>query len=379
MQALWYWLSGVAMMGQPIPLRLSAMADHFSPFQRTRRGLLSLAALAVIPRGWAQTPPAIPLSGLHSYTLKVTDVARSIAFYQGLFGAGIQARLGGAVALRIGNGPHHFVLAPVAPGEAPGITRIGLAVPGFQPLTVQGWLTGHGITPSAAPSAGTDPLAFANRSWFPTGGPAGQPAPGDSPVLCFADADGLVYELSDPAYCGGGGVLSSVCAAVEPAPAPGRLTTVALSHFTNRVHNATQSNDYHKKLFGIEFQAYQGPNAPVIGTGDGIQFLMYIGGAGAGAPTRAGVIDHVCLSVTDFNVERILAILTDYGLTARADPANTPPLVHYVSLRLPNRGGAEGGTPELYFADPDGIRIQLQDPGYCGGTGYLGDDCSAPV
>jgi hypothetical protein len=44
---------------------------------------------------------------------------------------------------------------------------------------------------------------------------------------------------------------------------------------------------------------------------------------------------------------------------------------------MPNRGGAEGGTPELYFSDPDGIHVQLQEPSYCGGTGYLGNDCSA--
>jgi hypothetical protein len=50
-------------------------------------------------------------------------------------------------------------------------------------------------------------------------------------------------------------------------------------------------------------------------------------------------------------------------------------MMHWISMRMPNRGGAEGGTPELYFSDPDGIRIQLQDTGYCGGTGYLGDDC----
>jgi hypothetical protein len=46
-----------------------------------------------------------------------------------------------------------------------------------------------------------------------------------------------------------------------------------------------------------------------------------------------------------------------------------------VSLRLPNRGGAEGGTPEVYFSDPDGLAIQIQDAGYCGGGGYLGDQC----
>ena len=41
---------------------------------------------------------------------------------------------------------------------------------------------------------------------------------------------------------------------------------------------------------------------------------------------------------------------------------------------MPNRGGFEIGAPEVYFPDPDGIFIQMQDPSYCGG-GYLGENC----
>ena len=50
--------------------------------------------------------------------------------------------------------------------------------------------------------------------------------------------------------------------------------------------------------------------------------------------------------------------------------------MHYVTLRMENRGGAPGGTPELYFTDPDGILLQLQDVRYCGGAGKLGEVCS---
>src|SRR5262249_35093829 len=46
-----------------------------------------------------------------------------------------------------------------------------------------------------------------------------------------------------------------------------------------------------------------------------------------------------------------------------------------VSMRMENRGGAPGGTPELYFTDPDGLLMQLQDTSYCGGGGFLGDTC----
>ena len=51
------------------------------------------------------------------------------------------------------------------------------------------------------------------------------------------------------------------------------------------------------------------------------------------------------------------------------------PLRHYISMRMENRGGAKEGTPELYFTDPDGIVVQLQDVRYCGGAGGLGDVC----
>jgi hypothetical protein len=48
-------------------------------------------------------------------------------------------------------------------------------------------------------------------------------------------------------------------------------------------------------------------------------------------------------------------------------------------MRMPNRGGAPEGTPELYFSDPDGLSIQLQDVSYCGGGGYLGEVCTQPA
>jgi len=44
-------------------------------------------------------------------------------------------------------------------------------------------------------------------------------------------------------------------------------------------------------------------------------------------------------------------------------------------MRMEDRGGAPGGTPELYFTDPEGLLMQLQDTSYCGGSGFLGNDC----
>ena len=69
--------------------------------------------------------------------------------------------------------------------------------------------------------------------------------------------------------------------------------------------------------------------------------------------------------------------LETYGIKPRGSaPGPAGPLTSYVTMRMENRGGAPGGTPELYFTDPDGLLIQLQDVSYCGGAGYLGNVCS---
>jgi catechol 2,3-dioxygenase-like lactoylglutathione lyase family enzyme len=201
---------------------------------------------------------------------------------------------------------------------------------------------------------------------------------GETPELYFADPRGLIVQLSDTSYCGGTGELGNVCAAPETAPA-GMFNLTEISHFTAFVNDGAGANTYYQELFGLKVQSYQGPTSPVTGTGDGKQFVMYAGGPSENK-TPAN-LNHGCFNMTGFNVEQILAKLTEYGLKARPEAApggpapQAGPLMHYISLRMPARGGAEGGTPELYFTDPDGILMQLQDVSYCGGGGYLGNEC----
>ena len=125
----------------------------------------------------------------------------------------------------------------------------------------------------------------------------------------------------------------------------------------------------------MPIDTYQGA-LPLLRVGSGNQFLALAGGA---AGPQGAFIHHVCLTVDAFDPDRILGVLEDYGVTPRGgarDPVG--PLKSYVIMRMENRGGASGGTPELYFTDPDGILIQLQDSSYCGGAGYLGGVCGIP-
>jgi hypothetical protein len=83
------------------------------------------------------------------------------------------------------------------------------------------------------------------------------------------------------------------------------------------------------------------------------------------------------MNMDGFKPDDVIKSLESFGLKSReTTPGPVAPLRHYISMRMENRGGAKEGTPELYFTDPDGILMQLQDTSYCGGGGSLGEDCS---
>ena len=333
-----------------------------------REFLQMIPLLAAAPSALAQDIGPVAVQKIHSCDMRVTDVARSVKFYQDLFGAPVQARRGEQVFLRVGDGPRFFSLSPTLPGQEPGFSHIGLSVAGFDAEQIQAQLERFGIARGVAPTRDQSRLSVASTSWLEQQGAVSE--------LFFADREGLIYHLMGDNYCGGNDADGGRCETLEQSATDGMFSLIDYSHFTNFLTNRARANAFYTEAFGKTFQAYQGPGAPVIGVGDGLQFLMYVGGEEDSVPAVPGRIDHVCFSVEDFDVDRILARLTDYGLKPRENPRETAPLMHWISMRMPNRGGAEGGTPELYFTDPDGLRIQLQDRSYCGGTGYLGDICA---
>ena len=71
---------------------------------------------------------------------------------------------------------------------------------------------------------------------------------------------------------------------------------------------------------------------------------------------------------------RIEKALGEYGLEVLGQAfRSTGPLQTYYTARMPDRGGDPQGTNELYFTDPDGTVIQLQDVRYAGGCGCWGE------
>jgi len=341
-----------------------------------RQLLLSLPALAIARRSLASQPAApapIRVRTLSHFGLAVSDPKRSIEFYQGLFGMPIQARVGPTTLLRVGAGPQFISIAP-AGTAAPSINHFCLGVEGFDVDRIMATLAAHGVTKGDA--AGPMKAAVTRR------GPDAGGAKDGTPDLLFGDPDGIVCQLQDASFCGGAGALGNVCPPPEPAPKKGSIALSDLSHLTIFATDAGRSNTFYRDLFGLSIRSYQGPTAPTLAVGPTVQFLMFTGGGGgargaapAAAP-RPASINHGCFSMDGFKPDEVVKSLEGYGLRPREAAAGpVGPLRHYVSMRMENRGGAPGGTPELYFTDPDGLLMQLQDTAYCGGGGFLGDTC----
>jgi catechol 2,3-dioxygenase-like lactoylglutathione lyase family enzyme len=283
--------------------------------------------------------------------------------------------------LGIGAGPQ-FLGVSSAGANAPGINHICLGVEDFSVDRITAILARRGI-------ARTEEVGNAGGGGLGGGplkmrvgvrGPETGGARAGTPELYFSDPDGVVMQLQDPRYCGGGGPLGNVCPPPEASPKKGLIALRGWSHCTIFGADGARANAFYQDLFGLRIQAHQGPAAPVLGVG-GVQFLMFPGGAGRGRASApgsapAGSINHLCMNMDGFNPDAVIKTLESYGIKPRGSsqgPAG--PLVHYISMRMENRGGAKEGTPELYFTDPDGLLIQIQDTRYCGGAGVLGDVC----
>src|SRR5262245_9567781 len=365
-----------------------------------RQFIAALPALALAPSVLAQTPAKFRVNGLSQITLTVSDVARSLDFYQGLFGMPVQARQGSTVLMRIGNGPRFIALRPAAAGEKPSISALGFSVQEFSIDRAMQTLTANGFMAAAADVQKPGPKQMLIRTRRANEG--GSPD-GSTRDLFAADPSGVVFQLHDVNYCGGSGALGAVCPMPEPSPKKGIIALKDTSHFTIAASDPTTVQMY-LDLFGFKPMVYQA-QTPAWQVGGGVYFLMFIGGGGptrgggapagpargdgaapappaagrggapgGGGPGRAAGIDHACVAMDNFDSAAVTKLLVGYGLKQQDGQARTP-LVTYISLRMPNRGGAEGGTPELYFTDPDGLAIQIQDTKYCGGGGLLGELC----
>ena len=325
-----------------------------SPVAVTRRSaLLALSATAASPGLLAQPArPVIPTRRLNNVMISVTNLDRSSAFYEKLFGSPV--RQGSVAVFRVGNGPHFFGLTPVRDGAKPDFLSFGMTVADFDAERAMRMLADHGI-------AGAQ---IVRR--------------GDTPELFVLDPNGIKVQLQHTSYGHGSGPRGDV---LPPAPAAASKPVFqikTINHVTLTIANGPREKEFYQSVFGLPIRALQGDGVTLaIGEEtDGIVF-----NSAANNPNAVSGVNHVCYTIENFDVERVMATLIDNGLVPieTGIPALVKPLTCRVRWRQrANNGGGPTsplGTPEVYFTDPDNIRIQLQDVTYCGGSGRLGEIC----
>ncbi len=166
----------------------------------TRRELVvALSALMVARSAPAAAPAAqaapIPVKTLNHVTLTVSDVQRSVEFYQRVLGLPLVTTQGterdwtapAVPVLGIGDGPQFIAFGQ---GSTPSINHYCLGMEGFDAAEVVDRLAAHGITARIRRRADSDPPAE---------------------ELMFNDPDGIAVQIQDVSYCGGSGVLGDLC------------------------------------------------------------------------------------------------------------------------------------------------------------------------
>jgi len=124
-----------------------------------------------------------------------------------------------------------------------------------------------------------------------------------------------------------------------------------LNHVALRVSDVQRSQEFYQRLFGFSVQNTRG-STPILPVGSGPEYLALSAARNGSSPS----IYHYCFGVEGFNPDAIMETLAE----------------HDVEGRVSMQGGS---VPLLYFHDPDGIEVQLQDVSYCGGEGPLGNVC----
>jgi catechol 2,3-dioxygenase-like lactoylglutathione lyase family enzyme len=318
-----------------------------------RRALLALSATMMSPGSMAQQRrPVIQTRRLNNVMIAVSNLERSAAFYEKLFGP--PARQEDTVLFRVGEGPHFFGLTATRSGAKPDFLSYGMTVADFDADRVIRTLADIGV------------------------GGAQITRRGDTPELFVTDPNGIKIQLAHTTYGHGSGARGDILAPAPTAVARPAFELKSINHVTLTIANGAREKEFYQAAFGLPIRAMQGDGVTLaIGEGtDGIVF-----NTAANNPNTISAINHACFTIENFDIEQVMAILIANGLEPIENgiPALIKPLTCRVRWRQrANNGGGPTsplGTPEVYFTDPDNIRIQIQDVSYCGGSGRFGQIC----
>lgn len=318
----------------------------------TRREFgLSVAALALSPRAIAQSrTPVLPARSINHFGLTVSDVGRSVEWYQRVFGLPAQFtqdRDEGKVALLgLKTSPQFIALYP-ANGAKPAIRQMGLGLANFDRRSLATALDKHGT-----------------KAEWRTRKASG----GDVDELIVRDPDGLMIQVQDERYCSGSGVLGDRCPQPWQMPPKGKPPAQIRmwNHLSYSVTDAERAIKFYQEVFGLRIKVidYRQQQAiKILGFESGPQTVNpYLT---KGAPLGG----HICFGVEGFEWDTVAKQLAEHGVTV-------PPAAA-TRTGCCNSGIEYNPKETMMIRDPDGLMVQLVHWSFCAGTGRFGEVCGA--
>ena len=118
----------------------------------------------------------------------------------------------------------------------------------------------------------------------------------------------------------------------------------SMNHVSLSVNDVSRSADFYNRVLGMEIISRPANGGLNMGLGSESFLGLY------NLPNPGGM-HHMCIGVDDYNPDALAEKLQDHGIDAdvNRDAANRT-----------------SGGDQLYFTDPDGIRVQLAQHGYLG-------------
>lgn len=132
-------------------------------------------------------------------------------------------------------------------------------------------------------------------------------------------------------------------AALAQAPAPVAIGR-SMNHVSLSVVDVERSAAFYQRVLGMKIISRPANGGLNLGLGDESFLGLY------NLPNPGGM-HHMCIGVENYDADDLAEKLVDHGVEASVnrDPANRT-----------------SGGDQLYFNDPDGIRVQLAQHGYLG-------------
>jgi hypothetical protein len=274
-----------------------------------RQTLVLLGALTATRRAGAAEAAIVQPVSLDHVNIRVSNVARSGAFYMGLFDTpvlrnpALRAQPASPPSegffLKFGDG--YLAISQMFSPDMPGLDHYSLGLRDYDKAKLEAKLRESGI--AVPPRSSTD--------------------------VWISDLDGTLMQLRAP----GGWARQAASPYQGPDRVGPALSPLAISRVALRCADVARAGDYYGRLFGTEITSAASSRSRAFSVGDSVLELISMPANSASSAPPG--MDHMRIAIRDFNTEVARRTLRERSIASSDIP---------------------GG---LRISDPDGIGLEL--------------------